>query len=50
MTNAAQRGAPPGANTARAREATYHRITAARQQAIKRERSRFPDRGYGLEL
>jgi len=34
----------------RSREAAYQRITATRQRAVRRERSRFANRGYGLEL
>jgi ATP-dependent exoDNAse (exonuclease V) alpha subunit len=34
----------------RARDAAYQRLTATRQQAAQRQRSRSRDRGYGLEL
>ena len=34
----------------RARDAAYQRLTATRQQAAQRQRSRSCDRGYGLEL
>ena len=34
----------------RARQTAYQRLTATRQQAAKRERSRAVDQGYGLEL